>query len=58
MFSNSLADRDVFLMPGSILGAPDHFRICLTASDAMVDKAIPALGEASAAAQSRERTAQ
>ena len=57
LFWNRLADRDVFLMPGSILGGPDHFRICLTASDAMVDKAIPAFGEASAAAQSRERTA-
>lgn len=43
---NRLADRDVFVMPGSILGAPDHFRISLTASDAMVDKALPAFAEA------------
>jgi len=57
LFWNRLADRDVFLMPGSILGAPDHFRICLTASDAMVSKAIPAFGEASAATRNRERTA-
>lgn len=42
---NRLADRDVFVMPGSILGAPDHFRISLTASDAMVDRAVEALEE-------------
>lgn len=43
---NRLADRDVFVMPGSILGAPEHFRISLTASDAMVEKALPAFAEA------------
>jgi aspartate aminotransferase len=42
---NRLADRDVFVMPGSILSAPDHFRISLTASDAMVDKAVAVLAE-------------
>jgi aspartate aminotransferase len=47
---NSLADLDVFVMPGSILGAPDHFRISLTASDAMVEKALPVFAEARAAA--------
>ena len=46
-----LADHDVFVMPGSILAAPDHFRISLTASDAMVEKAIPAFVEAGAAAK-------
>jgi aspartate aminotransferase len=44
-----LADRDVFVMPGSILAAPDHFRISLTASDLMVDKAVRALSEIGAA---------
>ena len=39
---NALADRDVFVMPGSVLGSADHFRISLTASDEMVDRAIPA----------------
>ena len=43
---NRLADRDVFVMPGSILGAPDHFRISLTASDAMVERALPAFAAA------------
>ncbi len=46
-----LADRDVFVMPGSILNAPNHFRISLTASDDMVERALPAfkaIGEAGA----------
>jgi aspartate aminotransferase len=42
MFWNALADRDVFVMPGSIMSAPGYFRICLTASDAMVERALPA----------------
>ena len=50
-----LADRDVFVMPGSILGAPEHFRISLTASDAMIDKALPAFAEAREAAAVRAR---
>jgi len=37
----ALADRDVFVMPGRLLNAPDYLRICLTASDQMVDKALP-----------------
>lgn len=39
---NALADRDVFVMPGEVLGAPGYLRISLTASDAMVEKALPA----------------
>ena len=42
MFWNALADRDVFVMPGAIMNAPGYFRICLTASDAMVERALPA----------------
>ncbi|HET7715541.1 MAG TPA: aminotransferase class I/II-fold pyridoxal phosphate-dependent enzyme [Bauldia sp.] len=45
-----LADRDVFVMPGTILAAPNHFRISLTASDAMVEKAVPAFTEVGAMA--------
>ncbi len=44
-FWNALADRGVFVMPGSIMNAPDYFRISLTASDAMVDRALPAFAE-------------
>ena len=39
---NRLADRDVFVMPGSIMSTPDYFRISLTASDSMVERALPA----------------
>jgi aspartate aminotransferase len=41
-----LADHDVFVLPGSVMAAPDWFRISLTASDAMVEKAVPAFIEA------------
>jgi aspartate aminotransferase len=43
---NALADRDVFVMPGSLMNAPDYFRISLTASDSMVERALPAFAEA------------
>jgi aspartate aminotransferase len=39
---NALADRGVFVMPGSIMNARDYFRISLTASDEMVARALPA----------------
>jgi aspartate aminotransferase len=42
---NALADRDVFVLPGSIMNAPDYFRISLTASDEMVERALPAFTE-------------
>jgi aspartate aminotransferase len=37
-----LADRNVFVLPGSLMNTPGWFRICLTASEAMVEKALPA----------------
>jgi aspartate aminotransferase len=43
VFWNRLADRDVFVMPGSVLAAPEYFRISLRASDEMVTKALPVL---------------
>ncbi|HYN38111.1 MAG TPA: aminotransferase class I/II-fold pyridoxal phosphate-dependent enzyme [Rhodospirillales bacterium] len=39
---DALADRDVFVLPGSLMNAPEYLRICLTASDDMVDRALPA----------------
>src|SRR5262249_32040695 len=39
---NALADRKVFAMPGSIMNSPAYLRISLTASDAMVERALPA----------------
>ena len=38
---DALADRNVFVMPGSLLGSAEHFRISLTASDDMVERSIP-----------------
>jgi aspartate aminotransferase len=39
---NVLADSKVFVMPGSLMGSPDYLRISLTASDQMVERALPA----------------
>lgn len=36
---NRLADQNVYIMPGSVLGTPDYFRISLTASEDMVERA-------------------
>jgi aspartate aminotransferase len=37
---NHLADRNVFVLPGVLLNAPDYFRVSLTASDEMVERAL------------------
>lgn len=42
---NKLADSDIFVLPGSIMNAPDYFRISLTASDEMVERALPVFEE-------------
>jgi aspartate aminotransferase len=42
---NRLADRSVFVLPGSLMNAPGYFRISLTASDDMVDRALSAFRE-------------
>jgi aspartate aminotransferase len=39
---NALADRKVFVMPGSLMNSPAYLRISLTASDRMVEQALPA----------------
>jgi aspartate aminotransferase len=44
-FWNALADRDVFVMPGTLMATPSHFRISLTASEAMVENALPAFAQ-------------
>jgi len=43
---NALADKDVFVMPGSIMNANQYFRISLTASDEMIARALPAFEQA------------
>jgi aspartate aminotransferase len=40
-FVEQLAARDVFVLPGSAAEVPGYFRISLTASDDMVDRALP-----------------
>lgn len=40
-FSDRLAERDVFVLPGSIFDAPGYFRISLTASMEMIEQALP-----------------
>jgi aspartate aminotransferase len=39
---DALADRGVFVLPGSLMNAPEYFRISLTASDDMVAHALSA----------------
>ena len=43
---NRLADHDVFVLPGSLMNTPDYFRISLTASDQMIERALPAFAQA------------
>ena len=38
---NALADHDVFVLPGSMMNEDAFFRISLTASDQMVERALP-----------------
>ena len=40
-----LAKRKVFVLPGSTMNAPAYLRISLTASDAMVERALPAFAD-------------
>jgi aspartate aminotransferase len=42
-----LADRDVFVLPGSLMNVMNYFRISLTASDSMVERALPAFSDTS-----------
>jgi len=40
-----LADRDVFVIPGSTMDLPGHFRIWLTASKEMVERSLPVFAQ-------------
>ncbi|MDP8961774.1 MAG: aminotransferase class I/II-fold pyridoxal phosphate-dependent enzyme [Actinomycetota bacterium] len=40
-FAELLARRDVFVLPGSVVEMPGYFRISLTASDEMIERALP-----------------
>jgi len=45
-FCDWLADRRVYTLPGEAFERPGYFRLSLTATDAMVDKALPVFEEA------------
>jgi aspartate aminotransferase len=49
-FSRILASHDVFVLPGAMFEMPGYFRISLTASDDMVERAIPGFAKAIAEA--------
>jgi aspartate aminotransferase len=42
-FAERLAERNVLTMPGQVAELPGYFRLSLTASDDMVERALPAL---------------
>jgi len=47
-FTDRLAQRDLFVLPGTVVQLPGWFRISLTASDEMVELSIPRFAEAHA----------
>lgn len=47
-FCDALAARGVYVMPGTLFDRPEHFRISLTATMDMIDRALPHLLEVSA----------
>jgi aspartate aminotransferase len=50
-FTRRLRDRKVLVLPGIAVDMPGYFRISLTATDDMIDRALPAFGEVLAAAK-------
>ncbi|MBX9246804.1 aminotransferase class I/II-fold pyridoxal phosphate-dependent enzyme [Actinotalea ferrariae] len=48
-FAAWLAERSVHVLPGGIFGQPAHFRLCLTATRDMIERALPAFEEAATA---------
>ena len=47
-FADRLADDDVFVLPGAIFDAPGYFRISLTATMEMIERALPVFAAANA----------
>ena len=45
-FTRHLAESDVLVLPGEVVEMPGYFRISITASDAMIDKALPVFAAA------------
>lgn len=47
-FTAALAQREVYVLPGTVFGRPQHFRISLTATSEMLERALPVLREVGA----------
>ncbi|MBB2923378.1 aminotransferase class I/II-fold pyridoxal phosphate-dependent enzyme [Cellulomonas cellasea] len=47
-FTAALAERGVHVLPGTVFGRPQHFRISLTATSDMLERALPVLREVGA----------
>ncbi len=45
-FTALLAEHGIFVLPGTIAEIPGHFRISLTANDAMIERSLPAFAAA------------
>ncbi|MGH2558985.1 MAG: aminotransferase class I/II-fold pyridoxal phosphate-dependent enzyme [Thermomicrobiales bacterium] len=44
-FADRLAERDVYVLPGSLAEIPSYCRISLTASDEMIERALPVFAD-------------
>jgi aspartate aminotransferase len=49
-FTEQLAERDIFVMPGYLFETPGFFRISLTANDDMIERSLPGFAAAIAGA--------
>jgi aspartate aminotransferase len=45
-FTRHLSESDVLVLPGEVVDMPGYFRISITASDAMIDRALPVFAAA------------
>ena len=52
-FFELLADHNIYCLPGTVVDLPGYFRLSLTASDDMIERAIPGFAAAFAAAQAK-----
>lgn len=53
-FAERLAAHRILVLPGSVVDMPGHFRLSLTASDAMLERALPGFEAAMAEAKSAD----
>jgi aspartate aminotransferase len=57
VFVEELAARDVFVLPGAAVELPGYFRVSLTATDEMIEQALPAFAALSRPPRSRAELA-